>query len=112
MDNIGFVFIRSAVEYSNYAKVAHARGYHECAHQFSRLDEQERNRAKKLHKQAANNILAMKNRKFDQYTLDLHGLHQTEAVDALRDRLQAIESSLEKSSHDRGTGLCAIVGMT
>lgn len=50
--------------------------------------------AEKLNTQAAEEILRIRNSNNDIWMLDLHGLHATEAVHALKQRLQRIESKM------------------
>lgn len=48
--------------------------------------------AERLNDSAAKDILSIRNSNNDIWTLDLHGLHKTEAVQALKERLRKLES--------------------
>lgn len=48
--------------------------------------------AESLNKKAAKEILRIKNSKNDLWKLDLHGLHASEAIQALHEHLQQIET--------------------
>lgn len=86
--------IRSASRYSKAANDAYIRGDHTAAHHFSLKAQQEWTAAEKLNAKAAKEILNVRNCKNDLWTLDLHGLHAAEAVEALRERLQSVESQV------------------
>ncbi|KAL3622424.1 hypothetical protein CASFOL_033835 [Castilleja foliolosa] len=88
---------RSASRYSKAANVAYLKGDHKLALQFSLKAQQEWTAAEKLNDKAAKEILNVRNCKNDQWTLDLHGLHAAEAVEALRERLQTVESLVIKN---------------
>ncbi|KAK4394263.1 hypothetical protein Sango_1897100 [Sesamum angolense] len=84
--------IRSASRHSKAANDAYMRGDHISAHSFSVKAQEEWSAAKKLNAKAAKEILTVRNSKNDLWTLDLHGLHAGEAVEALRERLRTVES--------------------
>ncbi|GFQ00811.1 hypothetical protein PHJA_002225000 [Phtheirospermum japonicum] len=88
---------RSASRHSKAANDAYLRGDHTSALQFSLKSQQEWAAAEKLNAKAAKEILNLRNCTNDQWTLDLHGLHAAEAVEALRERLQAVESLVSKN---------------
>ncbi|KAI4383545.1 hypothetical protein MLD38_009371 [Melastoma candidum] len=74
--------MRSASRHSRDASNAFLRGDHSAAHRSSKAQEQWAV-AEKLNNEAAKEILFLRNSKFDIRTLDLHGLHKTEALQAL-----------------------------
>ncbi|XP_073123808.1 uncharacterized protein [Henckelia pumila] len=84
--------IRSASHYSKAANDAYLRGDHLFARHFSLKAQEHWTAAEKLNAKAAKEILATRNSKNDPWTLDLHGLHATEAVLALQEHLQSVES--------------------
>ncbi|PIN20034.1 hypothetical protein CDL12_07292 [Handroanthus impetiginosus] len=84
--------IRSASRHSKAANDAYIRGNHISARLFSLKAQEEWNAAEKLNAKAAKEILTIRNSKNDLWTLDLHGLHASEAVEALHERLQTVES--------------------
>ncbi|XP_073039906.1 uncharacterized protein [Primulina eburnea] len=84
--------IRSASHYSKAANDAYLRGDHLSARHFSLKAQERWTAAEKLNTKAAKEILATRNSKNDLWTLDLHGLHATEAVLALQEHLQSVES--------------------
>ncbi|KAK4417486.1 hypothetical protein Salat_2574300 [Sesamum alatum] len=84
--------IRSAARHSKAANDAYMRGDHISAHSFSLKAQEEWSAAEKLNAKAAKEILTVRNSKNDIWTLDLHGLHAGEAVEALRERLRTVES--------------------
>ncbi|KAL8541441.1 hypothetical protein ACS0TY_002636 [Phlomoides rotata] len=83
---------RSASRSSKVANDAYMRGDHTVARHFSLKAKHEWSAAEKLNAKAAKEILNVRNCKNDLWTLDLHGLHAAEAVEALRDRLWTVES--------------------
>ncbi|KAG8383323.1 hypothetical protein BUALT_Bualt04G0000600 [Buddleja alternifolia] len=91
--------IRSASCHSKAANDAYLRGDHLSAHRFSLKAQEEWTAAEKLNAEAAKAILTLKNPENDLWTVDLHGLHAVEAVQALRHHLQTVES-LVSSSND------------
>ncbi|XP_060212375.1 uncharacterized protein LOC132639995 [Lycium barbarum] len=88
---------RSAAQHSKAASEAYRRGDHVSAQHFSLKAKEERVVANRLNSQAAKKILIARNCKNDQWTLDLHGLHATEAVQALQEHLQKIESQMTQN---------------
>ncbi|KAJ7521052.1 hypothetical protein O6H91_19G035600 [Diphasiastrum complanatum] len=66
-------------------------GDHSRARVLSAKAQEERICAQALNAKAASEILRVKNSNRDIWNLDLHGLHASEAVDALQDRLLEIE---------------------
>ncbi|KAK6150690.1 hypothetical protein DH2020_015622 [Rehmannia glutinosa] len=86
--------IRSASRHSKAANDAYVRGDHTSALRFSLKAQEEWSAAEKLNAKAAKEILNVRNCKNDPWTLDLHGLHAAEAVEALREHLRTVESLL------------------
>ncbi|GER27944.1 glutamyl-tRNA(Gln) amidotransferase subunit A [Striga asiatica] len=82
---------RLASRHSKAANDAYLRGDHKAAIQFSLKAREEWTAAQKLNSKAAKEILNVRNCENDLWTLDLHGLHAAEAVEALRERLQIVE---------------------
>lgn len=82
----------SAAQHSKASREAYLRGDHLSAQHFSLKAREEWVAANRLNAQAAKEILTARNSKNDQWTLDLHGLHAKEAVQALQEHLQKIES--------------------
>ncbi|KAL0448241.1 UNVERIFIED_CONTAM: hypothetical protein Slati_1380500 [Sesamum latifolium] len=89
--------IRSASRHSKAANDAYMRGFHISAHSFSVKAQEEWSAAEKLNAKAAKEILSVRNSKNDLWTLDLHGLHAGEAVEALRERLRKVESEVSSN---------------
>lgn len=90
---------RSAARHSKAASDAYLRGDHLSAQHFSLKAQEEWVVANRLNAQAAKEILSIRNRKNDEWTFDLHGLHATEAVEALQEHLQKIESQVNRAGH-------------
>ncbi|XP_051148630.1 uncharacterized protein LOC127263571 isoform X2 [Andrographis paniculata] len=90
--------IRSASRQSKAANDAYIKGDHISARHYSCIAKEQWVMAKKLNAKAAKEIFAVRNCKNDLWTLDLHGLHALEAVEALRDRLRSVESLVLSSS--------------
>lgn len=88
---------RSAVRHSKAASEAYLRGDHLSAQHFSLKAQEEWVAANRLNAQAEKEILTTHNGKNDQWTLDLHGLHAKEAVQALQEHLQKIESQVAQN---------------
>lgn len=86
--------MRSASRHSKAATDAYEKGDHVAAQEFSRKAQQEWSNAEKLHANAAKEILAIRNCENDDWTLDLHGLHATEAVQVLLEHLLKLESQV------------------
>ncbi|XP_042492838.1 uncharacterized protein LOC122072310 isoform X2 [Macadamia integrifolia] len=85
---------RSASQYTLAARNAFRKGDHFSAHQLSLKAQEEWRLAKQLHAKAAEEILTITNRKNNIWKLDLHGLHASEAVHALQNHLQKIETQM------------------
>ncbi|KAI3450942.1 hypothetical protein Pfo_007607 [Paulownia fortunei] len=83
---------RSASRHSKASNDAYMRGDRTSALRFSLKAQEEWTAAEKLNAKAAKEILTVRNCKNDPWTLDLHGLHAAEAVEALRERLRTVES--------------------
>ncbi|KAH0470036.1 hypothetical protein IEQ34_001594 [Dendrobium chrysotoxum] len=86
--------MRAASQHSRGASNAYLRRDHLTARQLSLRAREEWMTAEKLNTQAAEEILRIRNSNNDIWMLDLHGLHATEAVHALKQRLQRIESKM------------------
>ncbi|KAM6579076.1 hypothetical protein CsatB_030913 [Cannabis sativa] len=86
--------MRSASQHSKAATNAFLKGNHSSAHQHSHKAQQQRLAAEALNAKAANDILSLRNSQNNVWNLDLHGLHATEAVQALKQRLHRIETQL------------------
>ncbi|XP_024403232.1 uncharacterized protein [Physcomitrium patens] len=78
---------------------AYMAGDHALAKQYSREAHENWKTAEILHAQAAEEILYSRNADgvFNVWTIDLHGLHATEAVMALQERLAYLEEELAKN---------------
>ncbi|XP_038694761.1 uncharacterized protein LOC119992168 isoform X2 [Tripterygium wilfordii] len=83
--------MRSASQHSRAATNAFIRGDHDAAQQHSSKAREKWSAAERLNAEAAKQILSIRNSQNDMWKLDLHGLHATEAVQALKERLQKIE---------------------
>ncbi|XP_030471644.2 uncharacterized protein LOC115689659 [Syzygium oleosum] len=83
--------LRSASQHSRAAQNAFLRGDHSSAQHHSLKAREEWLVAERLNDGAAKEILSIRNRNNDIWTLDLHGLHKTEAVQALKERLRKLE---------------------
>ncbi|KAH6810156.1 hypothetical protein C2S51_023918 [Perilla frutescens var. frutescens] len=94
----GIRMIRSASRHSKSANDAYIRGDHAAARHFSFKAQQEWAAAERLNAKAAKEILNVRNCRNDLWTLDLHGLHAAEAVEALLERLKTVESLVSPSS--------------
>ncbi|KAL0927016.1 hypothetical protein M5K25_001167 [Dendrobium thyrsiflorum] len=88
------LLIRAASQHSRGASNAYLRRDHLTARRLSLRAREEWMTAEKLNTQAAEEILRIRNSNNDIWMLDLHGLHATEAVHALKQRLQRIESKM------------------
>ncbi|KAF7845014.1 Smr (small MutS-related) domain protein [Senna tora] len=84
--------MRSASRHSKAAANAFLRGNHFSAQQHSVKAQEEWLTAKGLHAKAAKEILRIRNSENDIWRLDLHGLHASEAINALQEHLCRIES--------------------
>lgn len=91
--------MRSASRHSRAASSAFLRGDHFSAQNHSTKARAEWYTAEELNSDAAKKILSIRNNENDVWRLDLHGLHATEAIQALQEHLYRIESQrLSKSS--------------
>ncbi|XP_010521729.1 PREDICTED: uncharacterized protein LOC104800580 [Tarenaya hassleriana] len=86
--------MRSASHHSRAAKNAFLRGDHSSAKYHSEKAREDWLAAERLNSEAAEKILSITNRSNDTWKLDLHGLHATEAIRVLQERLQKIESQV------------------
>nr|XP_043628474.1 uncharacterized protein LOC122599924 [Erigeron canadensis] len=86
--------MRLASRHKKAATEAYLRGDHAAAREYSLQAREEWYDAKKLNAKAAKEILAIRNPDNDDWKLDLHGLHATEAVQFLLERLTKIESQM------------------
>ncbi|KAI3874860.1 hypothetical protein MKW98_019433 [Papaver atlanticum] len=90
---------RSAAQHSRAASNAFLRGDHYSAQELSRKAHAEWMAAERLNYKAAQEILSIRNHKNDVWKLDLHGLHASEAVHALKERLWRIETQFPLTVH-------------
>ncbi|XP_030550290.2 uncharacterized protein LOC115755132 isoform X2 [Rhodamnia argentea] len=86
--------LRSASQHSRAAQNDFLRGDHSSARHHSLKAREEWLVAERLNDSAAKDILNIRNSNNDIWTLDLHGLHKTEAVQALKERLRKLESQV------------------
>ncbi|KAL4368835.1 hypothetical protein GQ457_05G016080 [Hibiscus cannabinus] len=86
--------MRSASQHSRAATNAFLRGDHFAAQQHSQNAREEWLAAQGLNAKAAREILSIRNCDNDVWKLDLHGLHATEAVQALQEHLRRLETQL------------------
>ncbi|KAL4379753.1 hypothetical protein GQ457_02G017930 [Hibiscus cannabinus] len=84
--------MRSASQHSRAATNAFFRGDHFAAQQHSQNARKEWLAAQRLNAKAAREILSIRNCDNDLWKLDLHGLHATEAVQALQEHLRRLET--------------------
>lgn len=84
----------AASRHSRAASNAFLRGDHTTAQQLSTKARGEWNEAKKMNSEAAEEIFRINNSKKDLWNIDLHGLHASEAVRALKLHLHKIESEM------------------
>ncbi|KAL1814125.1 hypothetical protein ACET3Z_024190 [Daucus carota] len=84
--------MRLASRHSKAASDAYLRGDHLSAQQYSMRAREEWKEAEKYNAVAAKEILRKRNCENDLWKLDLHGLHASEAVQALEEHLHKIES--------------------
>lgn len=84
--------MRAGSQHSRAASNAYLRGDHVSARQLSLRAQGERMTAEKLNMKAAEKILHIRNHNNDIWKIDLHGLHASEAVNALKERLSKVES--------------------
>lgn len=91
--------MRSASRHSKAASSAFLKGDHFSAQYHSTKARAEWHTAEELNSDAAKRILSSRNNENDIWRLDLHGLHATEAIQALQEHLFRIEcQGLPKSS--------------
>lgn len=100
--------MRSASHHSKASNDAYLRGDHLLAQHHSSKAREAWKVAERLNAQAAKEILSTRNSKNDTWTLDLHGLHSAEAVEALQEHLLKIEFQTHSSSHNRSNSIYAI----
>ncbi|XP_052203057.1 uncharacterized protein LOC127808519 [Diospyros lotus] len=86
--------MRSAAQHSRAAADAYLRGDHFTAKEYSTKGKEEWLAAERLNAKAAKEIFRIRNSNKGLWEMDLHGLHSREAVQALQERLQKIESLL------------------
>ncbi|QCE12419.1 uncharacterized protein LOC114185299 [Vigna unguiculata] len=106
--------MRSASRHSRAASFAFLRGDHLSAQHHSMKAQVEWHTAEELNSDAARKILSIRNNENDIWRLDLHGLHATEAIQALQEHLYRIESQgFSKSSANgvkqNGLGQSALI---
>ncbi|KAI7756426.1 hypothetical protein M8C21_001385 [Ambrosia artemisiifolia] len=89
--------MRLASRHSKAASEAYLRRDHAAAQEYSLKAREEWSNAAKLHAKAAKEILTIRNCDNDDWKLDLHGLHATEAVQVLLEHLLKIESQLSRA---------------
>ncbi|KAL4578509.1 hypothetical protein LXL04_014633 [Taraxacum kok-saghyz] len=105
--------IRSASRYSKAAKEAYLRRDHATAQELSIKAQEQWSISEKLNAKASKEIFLIRNSENDEWKLDLHGLHASEAVEFLQQHLVKIESQVRskrrllevvtgKGSHSRG----------
>ncbi|XP_028782776.1 uncharacterized protein LOC114738876 [Neltuma alba] len=84
--------MRSASRHSKGATNAFLRGDHFSARQHSMKAQENLLTAQRLNAKAAKEIFSIRNSENDIWRLDLHGLHASEAIEALQEYLHRIES--------------------
>ncbi|KAM7277503.1 hypothetical protein ACFE04_019369 [Oxalis oulophora] len=89
--------MRSASQHSKAATNAFLRGDHISAQKHSQKAQEEWSVAENLNRKAAKQILSIRNSNNDMWILDLHGLHASEAAQALQERLHEIEKQASKN---------------
>ncbi|MFS8019416.1 putative Smr domain-containing protein [Helianthus anomalus] len=97
--------MRLASRHSKAASEAYLRRDHTAAQEHSLKAREEWSNAEKLHAKAAKEILTIRNCENDDWKLDLHGLHATEAVQVLLERLLKIESQSSYATKPHKTNL-------
>lgn len=85
---------RSATRHSKAATNSFLSGDHTSAQQFSLKAGEEWRAAQSLNAKAACEILSIRNENNGMWRLDLHGLHASEAVQAVKERLYMIETQV------------------
>lgn len=86
---------RSASQHSRTATNAFQRGDHVSAQHHSLKAQEEWLAAERLNAKAAKEIFSIRNSKNGLWKLDLHGLHTSEAIITLQERLQQIENRVQ-----------------
>lgn len=86
------IIFRSASRHSKGATNAFLRGDHFSARHHSMKAQENSLNAQELNAKAAKEILSIRNSDNDIWRLDLHGLHASEAIEALQEHLHRIES--------------------
>lgn len=86
---------RSASQQSRAASNAFQRDDHVSAQHHSLKARQHWSAAETLNAKAAKEIFSIRNSGNDLWKLDLHGLHSAEAIQALQERLQEIETQVQ-----------------
>ncbi|KAF2324300.1 hypothetical protein GH714_011877 [Hevea brasiliensis] len=94
--------MRSVARHSRAATNAFLRGDHFFAQQHSSKARKEWLDAARLNAKAAKEILSIRNNENNPWTLDLHGLHAAEAVKALQEHLNKIETLLKNQAVSHG----------
>ncbi|XP_057999034.1 uncharacterized protein LOC110667134 [Hevea brasiliensis] len=94
--------MRSAARHSRAATNAFLRGDHFSAQQHSSKAHKEWSDAARLNAKAAKEILSIRNNENNPWMLDLHGLHAAEAVKALQEHLNKIETLLKNQAVSHG----------
>ncbi|KAH7681411.1 Smr domain-containing protein [Dioscorea alata] len=84
---------RVASEHARASSEALRRGDRNKGYRLSSMAQEESICAKKLHKKAAEEIMRKTNKSNNIWKLDLHCLHASEAVDAVKQRLKKLEAS-------------------
>ncbi|CAL1381135.1 unnamed protein product [Linum trigynum] len=97
--------MRSASQHSRAATNAFIRKDHISARQHSLKAQADWMAAEKLNSKAAREILGIRNSENHAWKLDLHGLHASEAVQALKEHLHKIETLI---SLNRAPSPCKI----
>ncbi|KAJ9186809.1 hypothetical protein P3X46_002341 [Hevea brasiliensis] len=92
----------SAARHSRAATNAFLRGDHFSAQQHSSKAHKEWSDAARLNAKAAKEILSIRNNENNPWMLDLHGLHAAEAVKALQEHLNKIETLLKNQAVSHG----------
>jgi hypothetical protein len=85
-------FCRAAEKHFKASKIAYVRKAYNTANELSKKAWEERIESERLHSIAAEKILNLKNNKNSIWILDLHGLHVSEALKAIEERLVLIGS--------------------
>ncbi|KAJ3675496.1 hypothetical protein LUZ60_004538 [Juncus effusus] len=102
--------MRAASNHSRSASNAFRRGDHLSARQLSKRAQEEWAEAERLNSKAAEEILKLRNLNNDLWKLDLHGLHASESVQAVQERLYEIENVDRSKMGSRKMVLHVITG--